>query len=134
MGRYAAHGAVEAAGLDPYAGFLHRTAYNRPSLALDVMEEFRPIIVDSMALDLINNRVLAEEDFVRTGRAQRPIQLSDGAVQTVIAAYEKRLETQVYHPLARGQTTYRRCFELQVRRLARVVLGKAKHYTPVTIK
>jgi CRISPR-associated protein Cas1 len=125
---------VQMVGLDPYLGFFHAIHYGRPSLALDVMEEFRPIIVDSMALDLINNRRLTEEDFVHTGQAKRPIQLSDGAVQTVIAAYEERLETQVHHPLARGQTTYRRCLELQVRRLARVVLGKTKHYTPVTIK
>jgi CRISPR-associated protein Cas1 len=125
---------VQLVGLDPYLGFFHAIHHGRPSLSLDVMEEFRPIIVDSMALDLINNHRITEQDFVRTGQTKRPIHLSDGAVQAVIAAYEGRLETQVYHPLARGQTSYRRCLELQVRRLARVVLGKAKQYVPVTIK
>src|SRR5205085_8773066 len=55
--------AIQVVGLDPYAGFLHQTRHGRPALALDLMEEFRPIIADSVVLNLINHRLLSAEDF-----------------------------------------------------------------------
>jgi CRISPR-associated protein Cas1 len=126
--------AVQLVGLDPYLGFFHAIAYARPSLALDVMEEFRPILVDTLVLDLVNRRRLTPADFVRTGRKERPIELSESGVQLFLRTYEERLETQVRHPVSGDRTTYRRCLELQVRQMARMVLGKAKRYVPVTIK
>jgi CRISPR-associated protein Cas1 len=56
--------AVQMVGFDPYVGYLHSSVYGRPALALDLMEEFRPIIVDSVVLTLLNNRMLTKEDFV----------------------------------------------------------------------
>jgi CRISPR-associated protein Cas1 len=58
---------VLAAGFDPYLGFYHQPKYGRPALALDMMEEFRPLIADSVAITLFNNRELLQEDFIRTG-------------------------------------------------------------------
>ena len=126
--------AVQLVGLDPYLGFFHAIEYARPSLALDVMEEFRPILVDTLVLDLVNRRRLTPADFVRTGRKERPIELSDSGVQLLLQTYEERLETRVQHPVSGDRTTYRRCLELQVRQIARMVLGKVKRYVPVTIK
>ncbi|MFQ5858174.1 MAG: CRISPR-associated endonuclease Cas1 [Anaerolineae bacterium] len=125
---------VHLVGLDLFLGFFHAIEDRRPSLALDIMEEFRPIIVDPMVLDIVNRRLLTDEDFERTRNRKRPIQLSDAACELVVREYEKRINTQVYHPLAQQNTTYRRCFELQARRLARVILGKDERYVPMTIK
>lgn len=108
--------------------------YARPSLALDVMEEFRPILVDTLVLDLVNRRKLTPADFVRTGRKERPVELSESGVQLFLQTYEKRLEIRVQHPVSGDRTSYRRCLELQVRQMARMVLGKAKRYVPVTIR
>ena len=126
--------AVQLVGLDPYLGFFHAIEYARPSLALDVMEEFRPIVVDTLVLELVNRRRLTPADFVRTGRRERPIELSDSGVELLLRAYEERLETRVRHPITGDRTTYRRCLELQVRQMAGMVLGRAKRYVPVTIK
>lgn len=126
--------AVQLVGLDPYLGFFHAIAYGRPSLALDVMEEFRPLLVDTVALELVSSGQLAAADFVRTGRAERPIELGDKGVEQLIKAYEARLASRVPHPGSGQQTTYRRCLELQVRQLARVVLGKTKRYRPMVVR
>lgn len=121
-------------GLDLFLGFFHAIEDRRPSLALDSMEEFRPIIVDPMVLDIVNQRTLTGNDFERTRNRKRPLQLSDTACEVVVREYEKRINTQVYHPLAQQKTTYRRCFGLQARRLARVIQGKDQRYTPMTMK
>ena len=127
-------GAVQLVGLDPYLGFFHAIDYGRPSLALDVMEEFRPIIVDGMVLELIHTHVVTPQDFVWTQKAQRPVHMTDGAVEVLLERYEQRALTQVTHPVRRQQTTYRRCFEWQVRQVAGIVLGKRQQYQPVTIR
>ena len=124
---------VHLVGLDLFLGFFHAIEDRRPSLALDIMEEFRPIIVDPMVLDIVNQRTLTDNDFERTRNRKRPLQLSDTACEVVVQEYEKRIHTQVHHPLAQQKTTYRRCFELQARRLARVIQGKDQRYTPMTI-
>jgi len=125
--------AVQLVGLDPYLGFFHAIAYGRPSLALDVMEEFRPLLVDTVALQLVNNGLITPSDFVRTGRAERPIELGDQAMERLINAYEERLASRVTHPGSGQQVTYRRCLELQVRQLARLILGKTRRYEPMVI-
>lgn len=126
--------AVQLVGLDPYLGFFHAIEYARPSLALDLMEEFRPILVDTLILELVQRQRLTPADFVRTGRKKRPIEMSDRGVQLLLRGYEERLATQVRHPVTRDQVSYRRCLELQVRQVANIVLGKKSQYVPVTIK
>jgi len=125
---------IHLVGLDLYLGFFHALKDRRPSLALDIMEEFRPIIVDPMVLDIVNQRQLTDQHFERTRNRRRPIQLSDAACELVVREYEKRINAQVYHPLAQQTTTYRRSFRLQARRLARVIQGEDAQYEPMTIQ
>ena len=122
---------VQLAGLDPYLGFFHALAYDRPALALDLMEELRPVIVDSMFLDIVAKKRLRPDDFERGRNPQRPCSLGEAGIRVVIEQYERRLQTPVVHPLARAQTTYRRAIELQARQLARVVRGEEREYVPL---
>ncbi len=126
--------AIQIAGLDPYLGFFHALGYDRPALALDLMEELRPVIVDSMFLDIVAKKRLLPNDFKRTRNPQCPCSLGEAGVRVVIEQYEQRLQTPVVHPLARGQTTYRRAVELQARQLARVIRGEERDYRPLRIK
>lgn len=126
--------AVQLVGLDPYLGFFHTIDYGRPSLALDMMEEFRPVLVDPAALAVVNQGQIAAADFERTGNPQQPVRLSEAVTNRLIQQYEQRLIAAVDHPDAGGQTTLRRVIELQVRRLAKVILGESKGYQPFLAK
>ena len=126
--------AVQLVGLDPYLGFFHAIEYGRPSLALDVMEEFRPLIVDAMVLELLHKRKITLDDFAWHKQGKRPVELREAAVQTLIEQYEQRMLREVFHPTAQQRTTYRRCVELQVRQIAQVVLGKRKVYQPLIVR
>jgi CRISPR-associated endonuclease Cas1 len=116
---------VLAAGFDPYLGFYHQPRYGRPALALDMMEEFRPVIADSSALTLFNKEELAGNDFIRTGIG---ISLTPDARRKVIAGYERRMQTEVVHPIFGYRLSYRRILEVQARLLARVLSGEIKEY------
>lgn len=124
-------GAVQLVGMDPFVGFLHATKRGCPSLALDLEEEFRPIIVDTLVLDVINHRHLTEEDFRRKSRA---VLLTDEGRRKFIEAYERRVATQITYHLTSERTSYRRCFELQARHLARCIQGKDELYRTRRIK
>ena len=126
--------AVQLVGLDPYLGFLHTIDYGRPSLALDMMEEFRPVLVDPLVLEMVNGGEVTAAAFERTANPRRPIRLTDATTDALIQRYEARLEMRAVHPDAGGQTAYRRIIELQVRRLARLILGKAKRYRPFLVR
>ena len=116
---------VQAAGFEPYLGFYHQPRYGRPSLALDMMEEFRPVIADATALSLFNNEELTAKDFIRTGIG---ISIMPEAKRKVIAAYEHRMQTEVIHPIFGYKVSYRRVLEVQSRLLARVLAGELKEY------
>lgn len=128
--------AVNHVGFDPYLGFFHELEYGRPSLALDLMEEWRPVIVDALALELVNRGSLRPEAFEWTGSLKRPVQLGESGMELVLRAYGDRLEGLVYHADAGhgGQTTIRQAIVLQSYRLARVILGKDAAYVPFTIR
>jgi CRISP-associated protein Cas1 len=126
--------AIQIVGLDPYLGFFHVIEYGRPSLALDLMEEFRPIIVDGLVLAMVHNGQLTPADFVRTGSADRPVQLSDAGVKRLMDLYTQRLLTETQHPLSGDTVTYRRCLEAQARQIAALVQGRAQRYVPVLIR
>jgi CRISPR-associated protein Cas1 len=126
--------AVQLVGLDPYLGFLHTIDYGRPSLALDLMEEFRPVLVDLVLLGMLDQGELAVGDFVKTGQPERPIELAPAALNLWLRRFEERMARKVHHPAAGGQTTYRRCVELQARAMAQVVLGKAPAYPGFVIR
>jgi CRISPR-associated protein Cas1 len=112
-------------GFDPYLGFYHQPKYGRPALALDVMEEFRPLVADSVVISLINNGEIRPGDFIARAGA---VALTDSGRRRVLEAYERRLDTLVTHPLFGYQLSYRRIFEVQVRLLARFLLGEISHY------
>jgi CRISP-associated protein Cas1 len=128
--------AVNLVGLDPYMGAFHEIEYGRPSLALDLMEEWRPTIADALALELVNRGSLKPEDFNRTGNSSRPVELGQASMTKVLEAYGRRLETTTYHPLAGpgGQTALRQAIVLQTRRLARLIAGKDKLFEAVKIR
>jgi CRISPR-associated protein Cas1 len=83
-------------GFDPYIGFYHQPRFGRPALALDIMEEFRPLIAESTVLTAINNRMITEKDFVRAGRA---VNLSAAGRKQFFVAYESRMNQLVTHPI-----------------------------------
>lgn len=113
--------AVRAVGMDPYLGFLHRVAYNRPSLALDLVEPFRPVVVDSLVLRCLNNRIILADHFQYDPEGPYPVLLSDGGRERFIRAFEGRMNLSFRHPVTGERTTYRRAFEIEVRLLARAV-------------
>ena len=112
-------------GFDPYLGFYHQPRYGRPALALDLMEEFRPLVADSVAIGLINNGELRPSDFIARAGA---VALTEGGRRRVIEAYERRLDTLVTHPRFGYAVSYRRIFEVQARLLARFLLGEIEAY------
>jgi len=123
--------AVQLVGLDPYIGFLHSSQYGKPALALDLMEEFRPVIVDSVALTLVNNRILQAGDF----REEFGVYwLKDEARKTFLAKFEERLNTEVQHPTFDYKATYRKCLELQVRLLAKTLTAEVPEYRPFIVR
>lgn len=116
---------LQAVGFDPYLGFLHQPRYGRPSLALDLAEEFRPLVGDSTVLMLINNEEVNPRSFIsRSGS----VALTDPGRKAVLAAFERRLETEITHPIFGYKITYRRVFEVQARLLARVLHGEIGEY------
>lgn len=117
--------ATFTAGLDPYLGFLHQPRYGRPALALDLAEEFRPLLADSVALSLFNTGELKPEDFVARGGA---VTLKPPGKKAVIAAWERRLNSDVIHPIFGYTLAYRRVLTVQARLLGRVLTGELPEY------
>jgi len=114
-----------SAGLDPLLGFYHQPRYGRPALALDLMEEFRPILGDSTVISALNNGVVTPSDFIGhpTGVALRP-----PARRRFLLAYERRMDQLVTHPVFGYRVSYRRVLEVQARLLGRFLLGEVPSY------
>jgi CRISPR-associated protein Cas1 len=123
--------AALAVGFDPYIGLYHQPRFGRPALALDVMEEFRPLIADSTVLTAINNRMIAPGDFVQAGDA---VNLTPTGRKRFFLAYEKRMSDTITHPLFDYKVSYRRAIELQFRLLARALTGEIERYLPFTTR
>jgi CRISPR-associated protein Cas1 len=119
--------ALEIAGLDPYEGFFHADKYGRPALALDLMEEFRHIIADSVVLGLVNKRILKPQDFIKEKDCYR---LNKPALEKFFKAYQHRLHTQVIHPVVQKKLSYQKCFEVQARLLRKTIEGTEPCYQP----
>jgi len=120
-----------AIGFDPYLGFYHRPRFGRPSLALDLAEEFRPLVADSVMLQLVNNGEVKPSDFVvRAGG----VALTAGGRRVVLAAYERRMAAEIRHPLFGYQITYRRVLEVQARLLAAHLLNDVPEYIAFTTR
>jgi CRISP-associated protein Cas1 len=117
--------ALLSVGFDPYLGLFHRPRFGRPSLALDMMEEFRPLIADSVVLQLVNNGELRPSSFISRGGA---VSLTSDGRKRFFAAYERRMAHLVRHPLFGYRVSYRRLLEVQARLLARHLSGELKSY------
>lgn len=114
-----------AIGFDPYLGFYHRPRFGRPALALDLAEEFRPLIADSVVINLVNNGEIRPAHFVvRAGG----VNLTADGRRAVLAAYERRLDVEVRHPVFGYKISYRRVLDVQARLLAAHVLGEVPEY------
>lgn len=124
--------AIESVGLDPQVGFLHAVRPGRAALALDLMEEFRPLLADRLALTLVNRRQIQADDFVeRPGGA---VSLKDDARKAVVVAYQERKQETLSHPLLETALALGLAPFVQARLLARVVRGDADVYLPFTPK
>jgi CRISPR-associated protein Cas1 len=122
---------IQLVGLDPYLGCFHALEYDRPSLALDLMEEFRPLAVDRPVLELILAGQVQPSAFTFTGRPDRPVELGPALIPLWVAAYEAQMQQSMLHTASNQQNTLRRCLELQTRIFARVVMGERSTYEGV---
>jgi len=116
---------LQAVGLDPYLGFYHQPRYGRPALALDLMEEFRPLIADSVVLTAINNGEVRPTDWIE--RMGAVAMMPEGR-RRFIATYERRMGQEITHPVFGYQISYRRVLEVQARLLGRYLLGEIPEY------
>lgn len=120
--------ALETVGLDPQLGYLHTVRPGRAALALDLMEEFRSILADRLALTLVNRKQLQAADFeLRPGGA---VQLHDDARKTLILAYQERKQELTTHPLLDQKLSIGLLPQIQARLLARVIRSEAEDYLP----
>ncbi len=126
---HTAEGAAAATGLDPFAGFLHVVEYNRPSLALDLMEEFRPV-VDGVVLWAANGGQITPQDF-EPGPAERPVVMSDQGRRRFIEAYERRMADEFTHPKLNQKLPLRQCILAQARQVAEAVQSRRAEFVPM---
>jgi CRISPR-associated protein Cas1 len=124
--------ALESCGLDPQCGFLHRDRPGRPSLALDIMEEFRPYLADRLALTLFNRRQLTSRSF--DIKENGSVLLKDDARKEVLVAWQERKNTEIQHPFLGEKTTIGLLPFLQARLLARHLRGDIDAYPPFIAK
>lgn len=123
--------ALVACGLDPHAGFLHSPSRNKPALALDLMEEFRAPIADSVILTCINNGALTTDMFTHTLGDSR---LTAQGRNAIVSAYEHRVTTEISHPTFGYTVSWRRTIEVQARIILGVVDGTRADYKGMTVR
>jgi len=123
--------ALMTEGLDPWWGFYHRPRHGRPALALDLMEPFRPAIVDSSVISAINTGMVAAADFSTSNSA---CIMQPTARKAFIRAYEARLDQLITHPVFDYKCSWRVVIRLQARLLARWLRGDIPNYTSVTTR
>ena len=124
-------GVCHAVGLDPFLGFYHQPRYGRPALALDLMEEFRPLVADSVAISLLNRGELSANHFSRSASG---CFLREEGRRIFWEAWFRRLDTEVTHPQFGYAMSYRRMLEVQARQLWRYVRGEAERYFGFTTR
>lgn len=120
-------GAITVVGLDPYCGLYHQPRFGRPSLALDLAEEFRPLVGDSVVISVINNEEIQPHHFLVRGGG---VALTAQGRRKLIAAYERRMDVEITHPVFGYKVSYRRLIELQVRLFAGWLMDEIERYEP----
>jgi len=118
---------VLGVGFDPYLGLYHRPRFGRPALALDLAEEFRPLVADSVVVNVINNGEIRSFGFVVRARG---VAMNQQARRSFLSAYERRLDHEITHPTYKYRITYRRVLEVQARMLGAYLLGEIPEYVP----
>lgn len=121
-------GICASVGLDPACGVLHTPRFGRSALALDIMEEFRPLIVDSTVISLVNRGCISEDDFVFSSQG---CALKKSGHQAFWGAYARRMSEELTHPMFHYRMTYRRLIEVQIRQLWRIFRGDQTCYHPI---
>lgn len=122
---------LTAVGFDPYLGVYHRPRYGRPALALDLAEEFRPLIADSTVIQVINNGEVRPSHFTRRAGG---CQLDRDGRRAVLSSYERRMSHEIKHPVFGYRVNYRRALDVQARLLASHLTGEIPDYTPFTTR
>jgi CRISP-associated protein Cas1 len=125
--------AVTIAGFDPYLGYLHTERYGRPSLALDLMEEFRPLVVDAVVLAAVNKKLLLPVDFTKEP-VSGAISLSDDGRKAFLRLYEQKKQAEFKHPVLEKKCTYQKSFLIQARLLGKYLMGETEQYPPLILK
>jgi len=120
--------AIESVGLDPQVGFLHRDRPGRPSLALDLMEEFRAVIADRLCLSLINLGQIKKDDFNTTQAGS--VLLTEEARKKVLVAYQNRKQDELMHPFLKEKMSVGLLYHIQSQLLARYIRGDLDGYPP----
>jgi CRISP-associated protein Cas1 len=120
--------ALEGVGLDPCVGYLHRDRPGRPSLALDLMEEFRSVLADRLVLSLINRKQVQAKDFKDS--AGGAVTMSDAARKEVLVAWQKRKQEEITHPWLGEKASVGLLPHLQARLLSRALRGDMDAYPP----
>jgi CRISPR-associated protein Cas1 len=131
--RHDIQSALNIVGFDPYLGYLHVERYGRPSLALDLMEEFRPLIVDSLVLSLINKRSLTGADFI-TEPLSGAVNLTKTGLKTFLSGYQQKKQSSFKHPVMEKKYTYQETFEIQARFLGKYLMSEIDKYPPLILK
>jgi CRISPR-associated protein Cas1 len=124
-------GVLHTVGLDPFLGCYHQPRYGRPALALDMMEEFRPLVADSVALSLLNRGELTMADFSMSAAG---CYMKESGRRVFWEAWFRRLDTEVTHPQFGYAMSYRRMLEVQARQLWRFARGEAERYFGFTTR
>jgi CRISP-associated protein Cas1 len=123
--------AILACGLDPHAGFLHSSERNKPALALDLCEEFRASVADSVVIGAFNNGELGDRDF---SDVLGSVSLRDRGRKQLIAGYERRVGQEFRHPTFGYSVTWRRAMEIQARMVLGVIDGTQPGYKSIRIR
>lgn len=118
-------------GFDPYQGVYHRPRFGRPALALDLAEEFRPLVADGTVVQVVNNGEIKPSHFIRRAGG---CQLTRDGRRVVIAAYERRMAHEIKHPVFGYRVSYRRALDVQARILAAHLTEEIPEYTPFTTR
>lgn len=123
--------AVLACGLDPHLGFVHSSTRNKPALALDLMEQFRPVVADSAVLTALNTRQLTSKHFTSVLGGWR---LRDNGRRAIVSAYESRVAKTFQHPVFGYKVDWRRAMEVQARMLLGYLDGTQQDYLGIRVR
>ncbi len=131
--RHDLQGAINIVGMDPYCGYLHTERYGRPSLALDLMEEFRPLVADAVVLSTLNRKELTPEDF-EVEAVSGAVSLRSDPLKLFLRLYEQKMQSSFKHPVMGRKCSYREALEIQVRLLAKFLQAEILEYPPLVLR